>query len=118
MRHHNANRIFGRDKGERAALMRGLAQSLILHERIVTTEAKAKELRPYTEKLVTYAKKGTLAARRQALSVLGQPTDADVVKKLFETYGAKYKDRQGGYIRIIKMGRTASGRDEAVIEFV
>lgn len=117
MRHHNANRIFGRDKDQREALMRGLAQSLILHDKIITTEAKAKELRPFAEKLVTYAKKNTLAARRQVLSILGQPT-TDVVQKLFAEFGTRYKDRNGGYTRVIKMGRTTAGRSEAVIEFV
>ena len=117
MRHHNANRIFGRDKNQRAALMRGLALSLIEHEKIVTTEAKAKELRPYTEKLVTAAKSGTLAARKRVLSTLGQP-DTALIQKLFSVLGEKYKDRNGGYTRVIKMGRTKAGRDEAVIEFV
>lgn len=117
MRHHNSNRIFGRDKNQRAALMRGLAHALIVHEKIVTTEAKAKELRPYAEKLVTAAKSGTLAARKRVLATLGQP-DTDVVQKLFGPIAEKYKDRQGGYTRVIKMGRTKAGRDEAVIEFV
>ncbi|MBX9906445.1 50S ribosomal protein L17 [Patescibacteria group bacterium] len=117
MRHHNANRIFGRDKDERRALMRGLAKSLILHEKITTTEAKAKELRPFAEKLVTAAKLDTLAARRRVLSTLGQP-EADVVQKLFSIIAPKYKERQGGYTRVVKMGRTKAGRDEAVIEFV
>ncbi len=97
--------------------MRGLLKSLIMHEKIVTTEAKAKELRPHAEKLVTSAKQDTLAARRRVLSALGQP-DAEIVQKLFGTLGVKYKDRQGGYTRVIKMGRTKAGRDEAVIEFV
>jgi len=117
MRHHNANRIFGRVKNQRTALMRGLALSLIMHEKIVTTEAKAKELRPFAEKLVTAAKIDTLAARRRVLATLGQP-DAEVVQKLFAELGAKYKDRNGGYTRVVKMGRTKAGRDEAVIEFV
>ncbi len=117
MRHHNHNRIFGRDKKQRTALMRGLALSLIMHEKIVTTEAKAKELRPFAEKLVTSAKLNTLAARRRVLSTLGQP-DPEVVEKLFGTIGVKYKDRQGGYTRVVKMGRTKAGKTEAVIEFV
>ena len=117
MRHHNANRIFGRSTDQRRALMRGLALSLILHDKITTTEAKAKELRPFAEKLVTSAKKGTLAARKLVLSRLGQPDEA-VVQKLFDTIAPKYMDRQGGYTRVVKMGRTKAGRDEAVIEFV
>ena len=117
MRHHNANRIFGRDKDQRESLIRGLAESLILHERIITTVAKAKELRPFAEKLVTQAKMGTLAARRRVLAKLGQP-HTDTVHKLFAELGVKYKDRNGGYTRVVKMGRTKAGRDEAVIEFV
>ncbi len=117
MRHHSKNRVLSRDKGQRTALLRGLAQSLIMHEKIITTEAKAKELRPYAEKLITCAKENTLAARRRALATLGQP-DASVADKLFATLGVKYKDRNGGYTRIIKMGRTKAGRTEAVIEFV
>lgn len=117
MRHHNSNRIFGRDKDQREALLRGLALSLFEHEKIITTIAKAKELRPYAEKLVTAAKSGTLAARRRVLSTLGQP-DAQAVQKLFGPIAEKYKDRKGGYTRVIKMGRTKAGKDEAVIEFV
>ncbi len=117
MRHHNANRIFGRDKNQRLALMRGLAKSLITHEKIVTTEAKARELRPFAEKLVTAAKKNTLASRRKVFSTLGEPEN-EIVQKLFSVLGEKYKDRMGGYTRVIKMGRTKAGRDEAVIEFV
>lgn len=117
MRHHDGKRTLGRDKDERLALLRGLAQSLILHERIVTTSAKAKELRPFIEKLVTAAKADTLASRRRVLAALGQP-DAAIAKKLFSEIGAKHKERNGGYTRVVKMGRTKAGRDEAVIEFV
>lgn len=117
MRHHDGKRTLGRDKDERLALLRGLAQSLIMHERIVTTEAKAKELRPFIEKLVTYAKSDTLAARRRVLSALGQPKAA-IATKLFAEIGAKHRERNGGYTRIVKMGRSKAGRDEAVIEFV
>ena len=117
MRHHKNHRTLGRDTDQREALLRGLAQSLILHEKITTTEAKAKELRPFAEKLVTAAKADTLAARRRVLSALGQPA-TDVTQKLFGTIAPKYKDRQGGYTRIIKIGRSKAGRDEAVIEFV
>ena len=91
--------------------------SLIENGQIKTTEAKAKELRPFAERLVTYAKKGDVAARRQAASVLGEPKDA-VIKKLFEEIAPKFSDRNGGYTRVIKMGRTKAGRDEAVIEYV
>lgn len=117
MRHHSGKRTLGRDTDERVALIRGLALSLISRERIQTTTAKAKELRPFAEKLVTQAKANTLASRRRVLSILGQP-DAKIVEKLFSEIGVKYKDRQGGYTRIVKIGRSKAGRDEAVIEFV
>ena len=106
-----------RTRRGRTALLRGLAISLIERGQIKTTEAKAKELRPFVERLVTYAKKNTLASRREAVSALGEPK-ATVVKKLFEEVAPKFADRQGGYTRIVKMGRTDAGRDEAVIEFV
>ncbi len=102
---------------ERTALLRGLALSLIAHGRIVTTTAKAKELRPYVEKLVTSAKQGTLSARKRVLSALGQPSPT-AVEKLFGAIASAQKERTGGYTRIVKMGRTQAGRDEAVIEFV
>lgn len=117
MRHHNSNRTLGRDTDQRTALLRGLAVSLITHGRIVTTTAKAKELRPFVERLVTSGKEGTLAARRRVLATLGQP-DATIVEKLFGTIAPAHKERNGGYTRIIKMGRTPAGRDESVIEFV
>ncbi len=116
MRHHNANRTLGRDKDERVALLRGLALSLIEHAKITTTIAKAKELRPFAERLVTAAKADTLASKRRILSSLGQP-EPTVLTKL-SAMAEKYKERTGGYTRIIKMGRSAAGRDEAVIEFV
>tara|TARA_B100000508_G_scaffold140402_1_gene141290 strand:- start:5663 stop:5953 length:291 start_codon:yes stop_codon:yes gene_type:complete len=96
--------------------MRGLAVSLIEHGQIVTTTAKAKELRPFAERLVTYAKKGTVAARRNAATKLGEPKDV-VIKKLFDEIAPKYADRTGGYTRIIKMG-VKDGRDQSVIELV
>lgn len=117
MRHHKQNRTLGRTRRGRTALLRGLAISLIEHGKINTTTAKASELRPYVERLVTYGKTGTIAARRNAASKLGEPRD-EIIKKLFEEIAANYKDRNGGYTRIIKKGRTDAGRDEAVIEFV
>ena len=116
MRHGNKNRTLGRVRKQRTALMRGLAVSLIRDGQIKTTTAKAKELRPFAERLVTYAKQGTVAARRNAATALGEPK-ADTIKKLFEEIAPKYKDRNGGYTRVIKMGRS-NGRDEAVIEYV
>lgn len=117
MRHHNKIRTLGRTKSQRTALIRGLAISLIEHEQITTTAAKAKELRPFAERLVTYAKKGDLSSRRNAATALGEP-QGEVVKKLFDTLASRYKERAGGYTRIIKMGRTGAGRDMALIEFV
>ena len=117
MRHGNQNRTLGRVRSQRTALLRGLAVSLIRNGKIKTTEAKAKELRPLAERLVTYAKEGTVAARRKASSVLGEPNEV-TIKKLFDVIAPNYKERNGGYTRIIKMGRTPAGRDEAVIEYV
>lgn len=117
MRHHSNSRTLSRTRRQRTALLRNLAADLIVKGRIVTTEAKAKELRPYVEKLVTVGKKGTVAARRSAASTLGEPR-AEVISKLFDEVAKTYADRQGGYTRIIKMGRTSAGRDEALIEFV
>lgn len=117
MKHGNSNRIFGRPRSQRTALMRGLAVSLIRNGKIKTTEAKAKELRPFIEKLITKGKENTIAARRIVASRLGEPAEI-VVKKMFDSIAPKFKERAGGYTRIIKMGRTSAGRDEAVIEFV
>ncbi len=116
MRHHSVNRKFGRTRKVRTALMRDLAASLILREKITTTAAKAKELRPYVEKLVTIAKPATLAARRVLISRLGTEAPA---KKLIEILGPKYKARAGGYTRIMKLPvRKSDGAPQAMIEFV
>ena len=117
MQHGNKNRTFGRVRSQRTALVRGLAVSLIRDGKIKTTEAKAKELRPFIERLVTYGKKNTIAARRIVASRLGEPS-ALVIKKVFDDIAPKFQTRAGGYTRVIKMGRTKAGRDEAVIEFV
>ena len=106
-----------RTRRGRTALLRGLAADLIVKGKIKTTEAKAKELRPFAERLVTYGKRSTVSSRRMAATALGEPRDV-VIKKLFEEVAPKYAERQGGYTRIIKMGRTPAGRDEAVIEFI
>lgn len=117
MQHHNKNRTLGRVRSQRTALMRGLARSLILHEKIKTTEAKAKELRPYVEKLVTRGKADTLANRRLVSSRLGNDTES--TKKLFEVIGPRFKDRPGGYTQIAKLApKAGSARKEAVINFV
>jgi large subunit ribosomal protein L17 len=97
--------------------MRGLAVALITEGKIQTTHAKAKELSSFAEQLVTCGKKDTVAARRQAVALLGAPDDS-VIKKLFTEIAPQYKERNGGYTRVIKMGRTLAGRDEAVIEYV
>jgi large subunit ribosomal protein L17 len=117
MRHHNQNRKFGRPRSQRTALLRGLALSLFEHGRIRTTEAKARELRPYVEKLVTKGKNDTVASRRLVMSVLGEPRD-EIVQKLFSDIAKRYTDRNGGYTRVIKMGETTAGRREACIELV
>ncbi|MBT3282554.1 50S ribosomal protein L17 [bacterium] len=117
MRHHNKNKKFGRVRKQRTALMRSLARSLILHDKIQTTEAKAKALRPFIEKLITKGKDGTLSARRIILSRLGG--SAVATTKLFDTLSPKYKERKGGYTRITKAGtRVGDAAQEAIIEFV
>lgn len=117
MRHSNKNRTLGRDKDTRASLLRGLAVSLIRDGKIVTTVAKAKELQPRIERLVTFAKKDDVTSKRIVASRLGEPTAA-ILKKLFSELAPKFATRNGGYTRVIKMGRSKAGRDEAVIEFV
>src|SRR3989344_5500290 len=101
MRHHNAKRKFGRETNQRRALMKSLAVNLIKNDKIKTTEAKAKELRPFIEKLVTKAKGGDLAKRKLVISTIGILS----TKKLFDKIGSKYKDRNGGYNRNIKKPR-------------
>lgn len=117
MRHHNANRKFGRVKNQRNALMKGLVLSLIAHGKIETTEAKAKELRPLMEKFITKANVGTLASRRIITSrIYGRKAEAS---KLIDTIAPKYKDRKGGYTRITKLPRRAGDASKmAIIEFV
>lgn len=117
MRHHNQNRKFGRPRNQRTALIRGLALSLLEHESIKTTEAKAKELRPYVEKLITKGKNDTVSSRRLVMSSLGEPKDA-IVRKIFGDLAKRFADRSGGYTRIIKLGETKAGRREACIELV
>lgn len=117
MRHHDKNRKFGRKANARRALMRGLAVSFIRDERIVTTEAKAKSLRPYVEKLITKARANDLAAQRLISSKLGQ--QPAIAKKLLEDIAPRYADRNGGYTRITKlMPRKSDASPMAVIELV
>ncbi|MCK5095906.1 MAG: 50S ribosomal protein L17 [Candidatus Pacebacteria bacterium] len=116
MRHHVGNRKFGRQTDERRAFMRSLAIALIENGKIKTTEARAKELRPFIEKLVTKGRKGTLASRRLIIARLGGEHG---VKKLCDDISPKYKDRKGGYTRITKLpSRPGDASSMAVIEFV
>ena len=116
MRHGAAYRKLGRTVSHRQAMFANMAASLIKHEQITTTLPKAKELRPFVEKLVTLGKKGDLHARRQAIS---QVRDVTQVGKLFDTIAPRYAARNGGYIRIMKAGfRHGDNAAMAVIEFV
>ncbi|NNC47574.1 MAG: 50S ribosomal protein L17 [Sphingomonas sp.] len=116
MRHRVGHRKLQRTSTHRAALLRNMSAALIKHEQIKTTLAKAKELRPYTEKLVTLAKKGGLSNRRLAH---GKIMDEAQEKKLFEVLADRYKDRDGGYCRVIKAGiRKSDAAQMAIIEFV
>ncbi len=108
MAHTTKGQTFHREAGQRRALIKSLARSLVLEERISTTETKAKALRPFVERLVTYAKKNTLASRRLAITKLG---DKEAVKKLFGSIGPRYADRKGGYTRVVK--RTKRGSNDA-----
>ena len=116
MRHGISGRKLQRKTGHRKALLRNLAAALIKHEQIQTTLPKAKELRPYVEKLITLAKRGGLSNRRLAMSRLGDETQ---LKKLFDALAERYSDRDGGYTRIIKAGfRDSDAAQMAVIELV
>lgn len=116
MRHKISGRKLQRKTGHRKALFRNMSAALIKHEQILTTQAKAKELRPYIEKLITLAKRGGLSNRRLALSKLGDETQ---LKKLFDILAERYSDREGGYTRVIKAGyRGSDAAAMAVIEFV
>ncbi|HEY48508.1 MAG TPA: 50S ribosomal protein L17 [Dehalococcoidia bacterium] len=116
MRHRVAGRRLSRPTGHRIALYRNLVSDLLRYEKIVTTEAKAREARPLAEKMITWGKQGTLHARRQALAFLG---DKDVVDKVFTEIGPRYAERSGGYTRIIKLGqRLGDGASMAQLELV
>ena len=115
MRHRKVGRQLRRTSEQKLALMRNLATSLIESERVETTEAKAKELRPFIEKLITKARTGTLHARRLAVRHIQKREAAD---KLFQTLGPKFAKRNGGYTRILKTGhRKGDGAEMAIIEF-
>ena len=111
-----AYRKLGRNTGHRGAMLRNIVTSLLKHDRIETTEARAKELNAIAEKMISLGKQGDLAARRQAMAYL---LDEDVVKKLFETIAPAYADRQGGYTRILKTGyRRGDAAEMVLVELV
>ena len=112
MRHARSGKKLGRDSAHRKALYSNLAGALITHGRIQTTEAKAKAVKPFAEKMITLGKRGDLHARRKALSELSQ--DKFLVHKLFEEIAPRYADRPGGYCRILKLGPRKSDSTEMV----
>jgi len=117
MRHHNSKRKFGRTRKVRNALIKTLALNLIVRGKIKTTEPKAKELRPFVEKLVTRAKLGGVANRRVVMARLFNR--APETKKLFDVIAPKYENKSGGYTRVLKLGaRKSDGAEMAIIEFV
>ncbi len=116
MYHGHAKRRFGRTHEHRKAMFANMCQALVKHEQIITTLPKAKDLRPIVEKLVTLGKRGGLHARRQAIA---QIKDVALVAKIFDTLAPRYKDRHGGYTRVLKAGfRYGDNAPMAVIEFV
>ena len=116
MRHHNGHRKLNRTSSHRKAMFANMAASLIVHEQINTTLPKAKELRRYADKMISLGKRGTLHARRQAFAFL---RDEDVVSKLFSALSERYKDRSGGYTRVMKAGfRYGDKAPMAIIELV
>lgn len=116
MRHQISGRKFDRASDERKALLRGLVGDLLRHERLRTTEAKAKEVRPIAEKMITLGKDNTVHARRLAFAYVN---DKDVIKKLFDEIAPRFTTRSGGYTRIIKLGpRLGDGASMAQLELV
>ncbi len=116
MRHRVAGRGLGRSSSHRKALIRNQITELLRHERIVTTEAKAKSVRPAAEKVITLGKQGSLHARRQAGAIL---TDKKVLKRLFDDIAPRFEQRRGGYTRIVKLGpRQGDGAHMALLELV
>jgi len=117
MRHSKKGRTFGRKRGVRKAFLASLAEALISRGKILTTEARAKELRPFVEGLITRGKSGTVAARRTIISMLGGRERS--AKKVVEVLAPRFKERRGGYTRITKVAKRAGdGRTHAVIEFI
>lgn len=116
MRHRKKGRQLSRTASHRRATLRNMATSLFQHGRITTTTAKAKELRPFAERLITLARRGDLHARRLAARKIG---DREVLGKLFDELGPRFKDRPGGYTRILKLGtRQGDAAEMALIELV
>lgn len=116
MRHRNTTKTLGRKKASREAMLRNLAQSVILYEKVKTTETKAKVVRPIVEKMITTAKAGDLTARRRLMKDL---STEGAVKKALEVLGPRYKERAGGYTRIIKIGtRQGDGAPIVQLELV
>ncbi len=113
MRHRKAGRKLGRTSSHRRAMMRNLVTSLLEHEKIITTDAKAKELRGVADKMITLGKRGTLHARRQALSFI---RNSLVTKKVFEELSPRYTERAGGYTRIVKVGNREG--DNALLSMI
>src|SRR5256714_2455855 len=116
MRHRRGGYKLKRDVGSRNSLLKGLTTSVILQERVITTVPKAKAVRPLVEHMITLAKRDTLHTRRQAAAFLNTPTS---VKKLFDTLGTRFGQRNGGYTRILRIGpRKGDGAEQAMIELV
>jgi large subunit ribosomal protein L17 len=116
MRHRRGGYKLKRDIGARNSLLKGLVTSIIEHERVITTVPKAKAVKPLVDRMITLAKRDTLHTRRQAASFLETPA---AVKKLFDTLGARFGQRNGGYTRIVRLGfRSGDGAEQAMIELV
>ena len=116
MRHNIKNKKLNKDSSHRKAMFMNMSNALIKHEQITTTLSKAKELRRFVEKIITLGKKGDLQSRRKAVSIL---QDQKMLKKIFDVFADRYKNRSGGYTRIIKLGnRFGDNSPTAVIEFV
>lgn len=116
MRHRRKGRQLSRTASHKKAMLSNMATSLVRHERIKTTTAKAKELRPFAERLITLARRGDLHARRQAARAIH---DKEALQKLFDTLGPRYAERNGGYLRILKLGRRkGDGSEVALVQLV
>ncbi len=116
MRHRKGGSKLQRDGGARRALFKGLTTSVIVHDRVVTTIAKAKAVRPMIDRMITLAKRDTLHSRRQAAAFLETPA---AVKRLFETLGPRFAQRNGGYTRVVRLGyRKGDGAEQAVLELL